>query len=319
MNRLACLCALALTITAATFALLAETSAQERKAAELALSAKRLEKAPELKAVLDDTWKSASMLEVSTKNSPDVKGPNVELRAVHDGEYIYLMARWADEDLSDVKQAWQFKDGKWQAAEGDEDRFAVAINGNVAAFAEKGCAGLCHYGAMTTNVEGQHADLWHWKAARGGQNGHADDQNFNSEVKGRVDDAGKGAYEGNANDKKDAPKWVWKEDADRKAAFTAETSRELPADFKAEQDYSVPSIRLRAPEGSRGDVQSAAEFKDGWWTVVLKRKLDTGNADDTALKAGETTAIAVAVFDDTGAKTGKEHAKSAVIKLTLEK
>ena len=75
---------------------------------------------------------------------------------------------------------------------------------------------------------------------------------------------------------------------------------------------------FRTGEGSRGDVAAAAVHRDGWWTVVLRRRLDTGNADDSVLVPGGTAHIAVAVFDDTGAKEGNEHAKSGPIALTLE-
>jgi hypothetical protein len=37
------------------------------------------------------------------------------------------------------------------------------------------------------------------------------------------------------------------------------------------------------------------------------------------LKVGEVAHIAVAMLDDTGVKTGKEHAKSGPIKLAVEK
>lgn len=288
------------------------------KPAQAELKAKKVEKAPELKAELDDTWKSAEAVTIKTGYTPEKAGPEVELRALHDGTHIWLMARWKDDDKSDTKKAWEVKDGKWTQASGDEDRFSVAINNNVEAFATKGCMALCHDGAMTTNIEGQTADLWHWKAARGGQNGFADDQHFNGEVEGRKDDEGKSAYAGNANEDKTAPKWVWNEDADVSGPFTLNTARELPADYKLTEGLRVPSNLLRNPEGSRGDIEAAAEYKDGWWTVVLKRKLDTGNKDDAKLTAGETTHIAVAVFNNTGAKTGKEHSKSWPLKLTLE-
>ncbi len=62
---------------------------------------------------------------------------------------------------------------------------------------------------------------------------------------------------------------------------------------------------LRAPTGSRGDVQAYGTFykkagaKMGTWTVILKRKLDTGHPeDDVILKDGEVYPIGFAVHDD---------------------
>jgi hypothetical protein len=300
-----------------TLAILAQDT--EKKPETLTLTAIKVDKAPALKAEMIRAWEVPAKITVPTHYDGTTAGPTVELRALHDGEYIYVMARWKDDTRSTTKAAWEHKDGKWQAAKGDEDRIAIAINGNVEGFAEEGCAKLCHYGEMGTGDEKQHADLWHWKAARGGLNGHADDQNFNGGEKGRADDAGKSAYESNANAEKTAPKWVWKDDADRKGAFTAETAVDLPAEFKTDAGYTVPSNRLRTPDQSRGDIECAAEHKDGWWTVVFKRKLDTGNADDSVLNVGEIAHIALAVLDDSGVKTGKEHAKSDAIKLSVEK
>lgn len=312
MNRMFAVATLLMALCAGLIA-----TAQD-KPKQLELTAKKVEKAPDLKAELDDTWKSAEAVTVKTGYAPDKAGPEVELRALHDGTHIWLMARWKDEDKSDTKKAWEVKDGKWAQVEGDEDRFAVALNGNVEGFGEKGCGNLCHYGSMGTAAEGQTADLWHWKAARGGQNGYADDQHFNDEVEGRKNDEGKSAYSSNANDDKTAPKWIWKEKADSSGPFTAETAQEISKEYKLVDGTRVPSYLLRTPEGSRGDIEAAAEYKDGWWTVVLKRKLDTGNKDDVKLVAGETTHVAIAVFNNTGAKTGKEHSKSWPFKLALE-
>jgi hypothetical protein len=319
MYRLTCCTLIALCLATGVLALLNDSAAQDDKPQTLTLTAIKVDEAPALKAEVLKAWEVPEKISVPTHYDGRTAGPNVELRALHDGEYIYVMARWEDTSKSVTKAAWEYKEGKWQAAEGDEDRIAIAVNGNVEGFAEEGCTKLCHYGAMGTADEKQRADLWHWKAARGGLNGYSDDQNFNGGEKGRADDAGKSAYEGNANAEKTAPKWVWKDDADHEGAFTAESSVDLPAEFKADAAYSVPSNRLRTPDKSRGDIECAAAHKDGWWTVVFKRKLETGNEDDSALKVGEVAHIALAVLNNSGVKTGKEHAKSGPIKLSVEK
>ncbi|MCA8935310.1 MAG: hypothetical protein KDB68_03825 [Planctomycetes bacterium] len=317
MFRIVSVLSLLAAIVTATVAILAQDNQDPPARQSLELTVNKVEAIKELKAELNDTWKGLPALTFPTRKDPKTFGPDVELRALHDGESIYIMARWKDDTKSTTKKAWEWKEGKWTKSEGDEDRIAIAINGTAKDFETKGCAVLCHYGDMGTASEQEHADLWHWKAARGGLNGFADDQNFSQEPEGRKDDEGKSAYATNANDDGDAPKWVWKDDADKTSSFTEDTSTDLPEEFKPEGNYSVPSYRLRTPEGSRGDIETAAEYKDGWWTVVFKRKLDTGHSDDAAFKAGEDTHIAIAVFDNTGAKTGKEHAKSGAIKLKL--
>ncbi|MCZ6621563.1 MAG: ethylbenzene dehydrogenase-related protein [Deltaproteobacteria bacterium] len=62
---------------------------------------------------------------------------------------------------------------------------------------------------------------------------------------------------------------------------------------------------LRPPTLSRGDIQAYGTFykkageKMGTWTLILRRKLDTGHPeDDIILKDGEVYPSAFAVFDD---------------------
>jgi hypothetical protein len=269
----------------------------------------------EFKAELTDGWRTAAKLETPTHFKPGFPGPDVELRAMHDGDSVYIMARWRDDARSETKSAWEYKEGGWLKAKGDEDRIAFAFDMNADGFYLNGCTALCHDNAMGTKAEDQHADLWHWKAARGGQNGQCDDQHFAGGKNGRPDDSGKSAYETNADG--ESPKWVWKEGVE-KSIFNADSSRELREDFKPAEGYTVPSVRLREPEGSRSDVKSAAQWSDGWWTVVLKRKLDSGNKDDVKFVTGESVSFAFAVMNNTGVKSGTEHAKSPLLTLTLE-
>ncbi len=267
---------------------------------------------------MNAAWNGAAPVNIPTHFKAGLAGPTVELRALHDGEFLYLMARWPDETRSDAKKAWQYKEGGWARLKGDEDRFAVAINHNVPGFAESGCTALCHEGSMGTLHDTHTADLWHWKAARGGQAGWCDDQNFRFAEVGRGDDSGRSAYQDNTGQGGSAPRWVWADHADRNGAFDESAAREMPDGFTPPDGYSVPSIRLRAPEQSRADVTAASRWQGGWWTIVLKRRLETGNSDDAPLKPGHATHIAIATFDDTGASLGHEHAKSGAIKLTLE-
>lgn len=319
MKRMLCLTLFSAAICAGALAVAftsSDTSAQQGSNPQELVAAKA-EKV-DFKAELTDGWKAATMVEMASAHARGRPGPSVELRAQHDGEYVYIMAQWKDATKSDTKQAWEYKDGAWSKSEGDEDRIAFAFGGNAAGFETKGCGALCHDGEMRTTGKDEIGDLWHWKAARGGQNGECDDQHFAGGDKGRPDDAGKSAYETNADKVGKAPKWVWKEGADTGAAFTADTARELPADFKPENGYRVPSIRLRAPEGSRADLKSAAAWADGVWTVVIKRKLDTGNKDDVQFKVGESASFAVALLDNKGVKDGHDHSKTALVKLVIK-
>ncbi len=271
-------------------------------------------------AELNEFWKARGSIELTTHHNKDLDGPKVTMRAAHDGEHVYIMAQWKDATQSFTKKAWLFKDGKWTRQEGDEDRIAIAFNMNAEGFAEKGCTVLCHSGQMGTKNKDEKADMWHWKAARGGQSGWCDEQVFIhvAEADSRGNDAGKGSYTDNVNADKTAPTHVWKKDAKREGDLNADNSEAISADFKPEEGYTVPSVLIRNPEGSRGDVTCVSKWADSTWTVVFKRKLKTGNDDDAQFEAGKAIDFAIAVLDNKGVSKGHDHAKSGPRKLTLK-
>jgi ethylbenzene dehydrogenase len=59
----------------------------------------------------------------------------------------------------------------------------------------------------------------------------------------------------------------------------------------------VPQFPSQKPTGSAADVLAKGEWAGGKWTVEFKRKLSTGNKDDTAFAAGKSCGIAIATFD----------------------
>jgi hypothetical protein len=61
----------------------------------------------------------------------------------------------------------------------------------------------------------------------------------------------------------------------------------------------LPQYLLREPEGSAADIQAFGRYADGYWIVELRRKLNTGQPDDKALRLGTTYPIGFAIFDDT--------------------
>lgn len=280
------------------------------------LTAIYVKEAPKLDAEAD--WGSGGQVIVDTKYGK--QGPvSVTMQARTDGEYIYMKASWYDASYSVAKKEWAYskKDG-WQQGKQDEDRFALAFNINVKTFAEKGCMSLCHKADeyMGTHVEGETADLWHWKAARGGRFGYADEQGFSFGEDGRGSDDGQSAYA--ANKGKGGPLRVWKTDADRQGAFNFETSVEMDSDYQAADGETAPGYYLRTADGSRADVQSDAVHKNGLWTVLLKRKLVTADEGDVKFEAGKTVLFAASVMDNSGVHANDDHTKSKAVELYIE-
>ncbi len=60
----------------------------------------------------------------------------------------------------------------------------------------------------------------------------------------------------------------------------------------------LPSIEPNArPEGSVADVAARGRGSRGVWSLELARRLDTGNADDVAFRAGSRMLFQIAVFN----------------------
>ncbi|MDA0999544.1 MAG: ethylbenzene dehydrogenase-related protein [bacterium] len=54
------------------------------------------------------------------------------------------------------------------------------------------------------------------------------------------------------------------------------------------------------PRGSRGDIDAKGVWKDGMWTLELRRKLDTGHPDDVVFVPGKKHAFGLSVHDNDG-------------------
>jgi hypothetical protein len=318
MKKLMTLLILA-TATAAFGALAANAEKEEPSV----LTAARVETGPGLDAE-SEIWEQAEPFRIAALGGY-LGTTDVHLKAVHDGEYVYFQARWADPTKS-INRNWVYGEDGWEQTPGNEDRIAFAFNVNSSEFEAEGCDGFCHVDKKYTEGPGKSVDLWHWKAARGGPHGFCDDQVIVSledagdnkqkdRPSGRMNDSGRSGYTGNSAD--GGPARVWAEDADRDGPFNAETSRPVPDGFTPEAGYIVPREMLRESRGSRGDIQSRGKWEDGHWTVVLRRKLNTGNADDAKFEPGKRVHFAVALFDDSGAEAGNEHSKSPVAILQL--
>ena len=151
---------------------------------------------------------------------------------------------------------------------------------------------------------GQFLDLWMWRAARGGPLGYADDFHV---LDTRLGDGGKGAFM-----TPETPTYMY--DA-RKVGFAAvpeerfeELLTRLPlivgenaVPFDAAATFKkgdlLPRRVLRPAEGGRADVLANSWWRDGRWTVELRRRLDTAQPDDKALVPGRTYVIGLGVFE----------------------
>lgn len=161
---------------------------------------------------------------------------------------------------------------------------------------------------------GEFLDLMQWRAHRSNPVGMADDGYV---LEYRLFDAGRGPFGSNLDKERHQPKWMYdkgttgvralKEGELRDPAKPYALVREENAvEFDPSADWQ-PGEMVPEYVVSRADTGGSAadngnvtgEWKDGAWTVVWTRPLDTGHPeDDKILREGGTYTVGFAVHDD---------------------
>jgi hypothetical protein len=283
-------------------------------AAGATLTAAKASAAP--KDGADAAWNSATALKVTLKGQEKFSGKTLDLtlKSLYTSDEIFILATWADEAASMVKGTWQFDGTKWTHQEGDEDRLAFLWEITpIKDFASKGCAAVCHSEGndaekwyMAVDSADQKGDLWHWKSYRSDPLKFADDGFITvSDTKaspptGRASDPGSGGDSRNETADKSKPALM------QDPAKTPSAKGFLVKGETVEiKDYSifkagdtVPYRILSKPDGSCGDIKANAVWANGTWTVMLSRKLSTGNADDVAFDPTKAYNFGVGVFNN---------------------
>ncbi len=153
--------------------------------------------------------------------------------------------------------------------------------------------------------QGRFLDLWQWRASRSNPLGHAgDDYVFEY----RWFDKGNKLFFKN---KKAA--WIYDQSVtgfnaipekdlesrlNQYPLIKGQTAKQVESSDAFKEGDILPQIVLQTPTESVADVQALGEWRDGKWSVILKRKLDTGQKDDIAMQQGKVYDIGLAVFDD---------------------
>ncbi|MBI1784600.1 hypothetical protein HYR69_05595, partial [Candidatus Sumerlaeota bacterium] len=253
---------------------------------------------------------------------------SVDLKAVHDGRALSLLAVWADgsapgervtytvdpkfrkrkpgepeDDLAQERVSWVWDNHSRQyfRAETPADLFAVK-------FCLSGSSKAC----MMNGDEGTY-DVWEWRDGWSHITGYADDRKL---IVTRKQPAS-GPYNAypipvmlssSSPDAEDMIYVQWEEDAgDLPYEFT-------PRPLRFERPI-MPGIRARTPSGSAGDVLAEAIHQQGTWALELWRLLKTGHDDDYQLEGKGPHAFSIAVTDG---QEGQAHFTSDLIYLYLD-
>ncbi len=243
----------------------------------------KVAKGPTLDGKADDAaWKGAPVTETVAKGvmpTNQGKSTDVRIQSVHTDTHIYFLVRWKDETKDDVAhKPWVWDAGKNAYVEGPEreDMFSLAFELSGPFDPD-----------MLAGVESVW-DVWHWKATRTNPQGYAMDR-AHRYTKEQWQGKGKSFKARNGQ-----TIWIARPED---AGDTVEKKQAAPT---AKKEDRIPQYLQPVPTGSAADVRAKGAWADGWWTLELERKLDTGNADDTRFETSRTYKMAVAAHDRTG-------------------
>ncbi len=242
----------------------------------------RVSEAPKIDGSADELWREVPALEIAVRRSlPPDKGKATQaiLKSVHTDTHLYFLVRWKDETKDDAShKPWVWSAEKNAYVEGPEreDMFALAFERS---------------GEFDPDMlSGKEAvwDVWQWKASRTNPQGYAMDRTHRYT---REKPAGK------AKSYKDrGGKQIWI----ARPEDVGDTVEEKQSAPKARGEASVPQYLPGTPTGSAADVRAKGTWADGWWTLELERKLNTGHDDDTKFDLSRTFKMAVSAHDRTG-------------------
>lgn len=262
----------------------------------------------------------------------------MELRALHDGESVFVQAVWRDPTEDRQNMPWKKTAGGWEHLVSSfadetvyyEDKFSLVFPVQPSPlFDAVGCAMTCHAGggrAYGFKSSPDLLDVWHWKATRTDPCGQLDDKYWNSDgpdakTAGRHGDPKEaGGYEANWTSQEDTrPAFLPASgDAVVRGGLLKEKSSSLTPELEAKipEGAIVPGMVVSPFVGDRGDVACSSTYADGKWTLRIRRKLDTGSEFDVAFQPGGTYSFGCAAFDH----ASKRHAYNAeTYRLRLEK
>jgi len=229
----------------------------------------------------------------------------VKVKSVYTkGGNVSVLVSWPDADQSMAKDSWKFTKGKWVKQNGDEDKLAFNWEiKRIKNFATKGCTVVCHSQSKNkedwkyhTETATERGDIWEWKAETSGLQGYAEDGYVDDDS--RKSDAGSGKAKKNEAADKKSPKFV----AGARSSVPGQLVEGEAVDAKGKKGKEgevVPGWVLSKFSGSMADVKAKSKWANGRWTVMLQRKMETGDKEnDVQFDPRREFAFGLAVFNN---------------------
>ncbi|WP_207064012.1 ethylbenzene dehydrogenase-related protein [Motiliproteus sp. SC1-56] len=225
-----------------------------------------------------DNWQKVHIKPALADDDKNRTGElEVELQVGVAGDEVFFAARWPDAqaDLKYRPWEWNKRRKKYSRGKDRDDMFAVR-------FDMAGDFNTC----MIEDADYE-VDVWLWSAGRSNERDYATDM-WHKITLDRLENAAE--YETPSGN----TVYIQKEADAGLPGF--ENTRVKRTDFQGDE---VPGIEFTpGPRGSIGDVAAKGVWKDGYWHLELKRKLETGHDDDVVLKRGGTKKGQIAFFNE---------------------
>jgi hypothetical protein len=276
------------------------------------------------------SWGTAIMSTIETDKGGTII--DVEVKALYDEEFIYLLAKWPDQSKSVMPQQWQLTGGTWFSAPHKEDRLSFLWNTDDAIIGfenqAQGCAALnCHADGWETRTSEEVGDLWQWMAGKTNPSASVPDVGWMDDLS--VDNTGivpddftgskvwerNSVYDHDGNESTlpftegDLPMWMKGSSPPNPDPEGLYLFRGFETDIVDPQEFAdgtnLPGYLLSRPSDgkNRADISAKGVYDDALktWTLEIKRKLVTGNAADVAFdNILDSYYFGLAVFDNQG-------------------
>lgn len=280
-----------------------------------------VKQAPASMAVDDAAWAGAAVMTITTdlvKGTEATAPVDVDIQALYSDTDVWFRLQWPDSS-EDASSLWQYDGSAWQRVAGHPDRVSLLWPMTaVATFEAKGCYAACHRPAagadaseepyMILPAADEMADNWQWTGSTGPQNQVADRtlQGVATDPTkpgtAFVNDASDGG--GTVSNSAKAPDVgpAYMQNPATKAAFGPNylvAADAIPIDMSTvKAGDTIPRSMIDKPwAGSRGDIDALGVYANGTWTLVMHRKLDTGNTDDLKFDPTQSYLFELAVWD----------------------
>lgn len=242
--------------------------------ADLALVAERVAQPPVIDgSVADAAWAQATGVRVRDV----VANIDITLKAVHDGERVYLLGQYPDATENRLHRQLLWDPALKSYQDGPTREDCLVLKWSM----------VPHPTTLTLKENRPYqADIWFWKAHRTDHAGFADDkiQHYTTtrdkKAKMLISSEGNVFYlqrEGDAGDPAFQPL--------------------LYAGYVREQ---MPKYELVTPAGSRADIRAKGEWQAGNWTIEFSRQLDTGHHDDVRFELSGRYPFGVSRYEIAG-------------------